>query len=54
MDTHTADTHCKRSLLPFLGDTLRWLTETATTKDVNSIKMYVNQLTETQLVQHET
>ena len=30
--------HTKRSLLPFLGDALRWLTGTATTKDVRSIK----------------
>ena len=28
----------KRNLLPFLGNALRWLTGTATTKDVNSIK----------------
>ena len=29
---------CRRSLLPFLGDALSWLTGTATTKDINSIK----------------
>ena len=46
-----SNTHSKRSLLPFLGDALRWLTGTATTKDVNSIKEHVNQLTETQLTQ---
>ena len=46
--------HHRRSLLPFLGDALRWLTETATTKDVNSIKQCVNKLTETQLTQQET
>ena len=40
--------HLKRSLLPFLGNALRWLTGTATTKDVNSIKECVNQLTEAQ------
>ena len=34
----------KRSLLPFLGDALSWLTGTATTKDVISIKNTVNQL----------
>ena len=43
--------HCitchRRSLLPFLGYVLRWLTGTATTKDVNSIKQCVNQLIET-------
>ena len=49
-----SNTHHKRSLLPFLGDTLRWLTGTATTKDVNSIKECVNQLIETQLTQQET
>ena len=36
----------RRSLLPFLGDVLSWLTGTATTKDVNSIKKRVNQLIE--------
>ena len=30
--------HHRRSLLPFLGDALRWLMGTATTKDINSIK----------------
>ena len=35
----------KRSLLPFLGDALRWLT---------GIKAQVNQLTKTQLTQQET
>ena len=34
----------RRSLLPFLGDALRWLTATATTKDINSIKTQMNQL----------
>ena len=54
-DVHThSNTHCKRSLLPFLGDALRWLTGTATTKDVNSIKTCVNQLIETQWAQQET
>ena len=33
--THT---HHRRSLLPFLGDTLSWLTGTATAKDIHSIK----------------
>ena len=49
-----SNTHCKRSLLPFLANTLRWITGTATTKDVNSIKECVNQLTETQLTWQET
>ena len=34
----------RRSLLPFLGDAISWLTGTAKTKDVNSIKNRVNQL----------
>ena len=46
--------HLKRSLLPFLGDTLSWLMGTAPTKDVNSIKYRVNQLIEAKLTQQET
>ena len=46
--------HCKRSLLPFLGDALRWLTGTATTKDVKRIKIRINQLIATQSLQQET
>ena len=42
------DNHVERSLLPFLGNALWWLTQTATTKDVNNIKERVNQLIETQ------
>ena len=41
-------------VLPFLGDALRWLTGTAITKDVNSIKTCVFQLIENQLAQQET
>ena len=33
--------HCRRSLLPFL-DALSWLAGTATTKDINSIKTWIN------------
>ena len=44
----------KRSLLPFLGDTQSWLTGTATTKDVRSIKNSVNQLIAMQHQQQET
>ena len=36
--------HRRQSLLPFLGDVLSWLTGTATTKDIHSIKMRINQL----------
>ena len=46
--------HCRRSLLPFLGDALSWLTGTATTKDINSIKTRINQLITTQSSQQET
>ena len=45
---------CRRSLLPFLGDDLIWLTGTATTKDINSIKTWINQLIATQSSQQET
>ena len=34
----------KRSLLPFLGDALTWLTGTAMTKDVNALKTKINEL----------
>ena len=52
---HSSHTnHLKRSLLPFLGNTLSWLMGTATTKDVNSIKKRVNQLIEAQCTQQET
>ena len=44
----------RRSLLPFIGDALNWLTETATTDDVNSIKTRINQLIATQHNQQET
>ena len=49
--THT---HCRRSLLPFLGDALSWFTGTATTKDIHIIKMQINQLIATQTSQHNT
>ena len=45
---------CRRSLLPFLGDALSWLTGTANTKDINSIKTWINQLIATQSLQQET
>ena len=43
-----------RSPLPFLGDALSWLTGTATTKDVSSIKKRVNQLITAQNTQQES
>ena len=46
--------HTKRSILPFLGDALSWLTRTVTTKDVRDTKRMVNQLIETQTQQKET
>ena len=47
-------TQCKRSLLPFLGAALSWLTGTATTKDIHSIKTRINQLIATQTSQCST
>ena len=47
-------THHGRSLLPLLGDALSWLTGTAITKDINSIKTRINQLIATQSSQQET
>ena len=38
----------KRSLLPFLGSALIWLTGTATTKDVKHIRKQISSLIETQ------
>ena len=46
--------HHRRSLLPFLGDALSWLTGTATTKDIHSIKTRINQLITTQASQCNT
>ena len=46
--------HLKRSLLPFLGNALRWLTGTTTPKDVNNIKEHMNRLTEAQSTQQDT
>ena len=46
--------HMRRSLLPFLGDALSWLTGTATTNNGDSIKTRINQLIITQHNQGET
>ena len=43
----------RRSLLPFLGNALSWLTGTATTKDINSIKKGVNELIAAESTQQE-
>ena len=53
MDTHIATLTAKEAYYPFLGDALWWLTVTATTKDVNSIKTHVNQLIKTLSAQQE-
>ena len=53
-DYSNCNNHFRRSLLPFLGDTLGWLMGTATAKDVNRIKKRVNQLIKAQSVQQET
>ena len=45
--------HAKRSLLPFLGHALSWLTGAATTKDIITIKKRVNQLIAAQSIQQE-
>ena len=45
---------CRRSLLPFLEDALSWLTGTATTKDIHSIKTRINQLIAMQTSQCNT
>ena len=45
---------CRRSLLPFLGDTLSWLRGTATTRDIHSIKTCINQLIAMQTSQCNT
>ena len=46
--------HCRRCLLPFLGDALSWLTGTATTNNIHSIKTMINQLITTQTSQCNT
>ena len=44
----------KQSLLPFLGSALKWLTGTATTKDIKHIKRWISSLIETQENQWKT
>ena len=44
----------KWSLLPFLGSALKWLTGTATTKDIKYIKKQISSLIETQEIQWKT
>ena len=45
--------HCRRTLLPSLAGALSWLTGTATTKDIHSIKTRINQHIVTQASQHK-
>ena len=56
LQSNQPQTHicCRRSILPFLGDALSWLTGTATTKDIHSIKTWINQLIATQTPQCNT
>ena len=44
----------KRSLLPFLEESLKWLTSAATTRDTWEIKQCVSQLIQAQTKQQET
>ena len=44
----------KQSLLPFLGSALKWLTGTATTKDIKYIKKQISSLIKTQENQQKT
>ena len=44
----------KQSLLPFLSSALKWLTETATTKDIKHIKKRISSLIKTQENQQKT
>ena len=52
--TSNYNKHARRSLLPSLDNDLSWLTGTATTKDVTSIKERGNQLITAQTTQQET
>ena len=56
LQSNQPQTHiqCRRSLLSFLGDAVSWLTGTATTKDIHSIKTRINQLITTQVSQCNT
>ena len=54
LKTNSESTHSKGSLLPFLGDALKWLTGRATPRDTQKIKQCVNQLIKAQSKQQET
>ena len=50
MDTHLS----QKEFTTFIGDAFSWLTGTATTKDIHSIKTKINQLITTQASQCKT
>ena len=56
LQSNQPETHicCRRSLLSFLGDAISLLTGTATTKDIHSIKTWINQLIATHTSQCNT
>ena len=54
LKTNSENPQSKRSLLPFLGDALKWLTGRATTRDTWEIKQCVNQIIQAQSKQQET
>ena len=54
LKTNSENTQSKRSLLPFLGDALEWLTGTATTRDTWEIIQCVHPLIQVQGKQQET
>ena len=54
MDSHSHTFASEGAYCLSLGDVLRWLTGTATTKDINSIKTWISQLIMTQSSQQET
>ena len=49
MDNHSHTFATEEAYCLSLGDALRWLMGTATTKDINNIKSQINQLIATQL-----
>ena len=54
LKTNLENIQSKWSLLPLLGDALKWLKGTATTRDIWEIKQCVNQLIQAQSKQQET
>ena len=53
MEIQTTTNVLEEVYYPFLGNAPSWLTGTATTRDVNSIKKRVNQFIEAQSMQQE-